>query len=539
MSSAAAAAPALPARPGAQGGPPAGSPGGGGGGGAAASGAEYVPPSVPLATVGLALAVFMQVLDGTIANVSLPTIAGNLGVSTSQSAWVITTFSVCNAIALPLTGFLVKRVGQVRLFLWSTLLFTLASLLCGLAQSLGALVLCRALQGAVAGPMIPTTQALMLSIYPPHRRGFALSMIAMVTVVAPIAGPLLGGWITDRYAWPWTFLINVPIGLFAAATVATQMRAKRETTEQVKVDHIGLATLVLGVGALQIVLDKGNDEDWFQSPFIVVMALLAAISLAAFLIWELHERNPIVNLRLFANRNFAAGTVTLVLAYSAFFAVNVLVPQWLQRTMGYTAIWAGLAAAPMGLLPVLLTPFMGRYAPRFNMRWMVCSAFAILAAASFLRSGFFLGVGFQHVAAVQLLQGLGLALFIMPINAILLSDLKPQEIAAASGLSTFSRTLGASFAVSLTSLLWDRRAVLHHAHLAEGLSPQALATPAVPTAPGDLAFAYRLDHAIDQLAYQMSFNDVSFALGWIFVLAIGVVWLARPPFTPKAPPGRR
>jgi len=331
----------------------------------------------------------------------------------------------------------------------------------------------------------------------------------------------------------------VPIGLFAAATVATQMRAKRETTEPVKVDHIGLATLVLGVGALQIVLDKGNDEDWFQSPFIVVMALLAAISLAAFLIWELHERNPIVNLRLFANRNFAAGTVTLVLAYSAFFAVNVIVPQWLQRTMGYTAIWAGLAAAPMGILPVLMTPFMGKYAPRFNMRWMVCSAFAILGAASFIRAGFFLGVDFTHVAAVQLLQGLGLALFIMPINAILLSDLKPQEIAAASGLSTFSRTLGASFAVSLTSLLWDRRAVLHHAHLAEGLSPQALATPAVPTAPGDLAFAYRLDHAIDQLAYQMSFNDVSFALGWIFVLAIGVVWLARPPFTPKAPPGRR
>jgi len=269
-------------------------------------------------------------------------------------------------------------------------------------------VLFRALQGAVAGPMIPTTQALMLSIYPPHRRGFALSMIAMVTVVAPIAGPLLGGWITDSYSWPWTFLINVPIGLFAAATVHAQMRAKPEKTEVVRVDHIGLATLVLGVGALQIVLDKGNDEDWFQSPFIVVMALVAALSLAVFVIWELHERNPIVNLRLFANRNFAAGTVTLVLAYSAFFAVNVIVPQWLQRTLGYTAIWAGLAAAPMGLLPVLMTPFMGKYAPRFNMRWMVCSAFAILGAASFIRSGFFLGVDFAHVAAVQLLQGLGL-----------------------------------------------------------------------------------------------------------------------------------
>ncbi|MBB2487835.1 DHA2 family efflux MFS transporter permease subunit [Mitsuaria sp. WAJ17] len=505
----------------------------------ALGGAEFAPPSVPMATVGLALAVFMQVLDGTIANVSLPTIAGNLGVSTNQSAWVITTFSVCNAIALPLTGFLVKRVGQVRLFIASTLLFTLASLLCGMAQSLGALVLFRALQGAVAGPMIPTTQALMLSIYPPHRRGFALSMIAMVTVVAPIAGPLLGGWITDSYSWQWTFLINVPIGLFAAATVHSQMRGKPEKTETVGVDRIGLATLVLGVGALQVLLDKGNDEDWFQSPFIVVMALVAALSLTVFVIWELHERNPIVNLRLFANRNFAAGTVTLVLAYSAFFAVNVIVPQWLQRTLGYTAIWAGLAAAPMGILPVLMTPFMGKYAPRFNMRWMVCSAFAILGAASFIRSGFFLGVDFAHVAAVQLLQGLGLALFIMPINAILLSDLKPQEIAAASGLSTFSRTLGASFAVSLTSLLWERRAVLHHAHLAESLPAGSLGPSAVPLAPGDTAFAFRLNHQLDQLAYQMSFNDVAYALGWVFMLAIAVVWLARPPFTPKAPPGKR
>ena len=518
-------------------------PGAGSGAPAAAppapAGAEFVPPSVPMATVGLALAVFMQVLDGTIANVSLPTIAGNLGVSTNQSAWVITTFSVCNAIALPLTGFLVKRVGQVRLFIWSTLLFTLASLLCGMAQSLGALVLFRALQGAVAGPMIPTTQALMLSIYPPHRRGFALSMIAMVTVVAPIAGPLLGGWITDSYSWQWTFLINVPIGLFAAATVSSQMRGKPEKTESVRVDHIGLATLVLGVGALQVVLDKGNDEDWFQSPFIVVMSLIAALSLAVFVIWELHERNPIVNLRLFANRNFAAGTVTLVLAYSAFFAVNVIVPQWLQRTMGYTAIWAGLAAAPMGILPVLMTPFMGKYAPRFNMRWMVCSAFAILGAASFIRAGFFLGVDFTHVAAVQLLQGLGLALFIMPINAILLSDLKPQEIAAASGLSTFSRTLGASFAVSLTSLVWERRAVLHHAHLVEGLPPGTLGPATAPLAPGDSVFAFRLNHYLDQLAYQMSFNDVAYALGWVFMLAIAVVWLAKPPFTPKAPPGKR
>lgn len=300
---------------------------------AAVAGSDFRPRSVPLTTFGLALAVFMQVLDGTIANVSLPTIAGNLGVSTNQSAWVITTFSVSNAIALPLTGFLVKRFGQVKLFVWATLLFTFASLLCGLAHSLPQLVAFRAFQGLVAGPMIPTTQALMLSIYPPARRGFALSMIAMVTVVAPIAGPLLGGWITENYSWEWSFLINVPIGIFACSMVYAQMQGRPETTAKAKVDYVGLAALILGVGALQIVLDKGNDEDWFNSTFIVWMSVVAAFGILLFLIWELTEPNPIVNLRLFKHRNFAAGTLTLVLAYSAFFAVNVIVPQWLQRTL--------------------------------------------------------------------------------------------------------------------------------------------------------------------------------------------------------------
>jgi MFS transporter, DHA2 family, multidrug resistance protein len=323
----------------------------------------FRPPSVPLATIGLALAVFMQVLDGTIANVALPTIAGNLGVNPNQSAWVITTFSVSNAIALPLTGFLVRRFGQVPLFLGATFAFTIASLLCGLARSLEMLVLFRALQGAVAGPMIPTTQALMLSIYPPEKRGLALSLIAMVTVVAPIAGPLLGGWITDNYSWEWAFFINVPVGLFACAVVAAQMQGRPETTEPAKVDVVGLVLLVVGVGALQLVLDKGNDEDWFNSSFVVVSTVVAVLGIAVFLVWELTEKNPIVNLRLFAHRNFAAGSVTLLLAYSAFFAVNVLMPMWLQRTLGYTAMWAGLAVAPMGILPVLLTPFMGRYAP--------------------------------------------------------------------------------------------------------------------------------------------------------------------------------
>lgn len=399
------------------------------------------------------------------------------------------------------------------------------------------LILFRALQGAVAGPMIPITQALMLSIYPPERRGFALSMIAMVTVVAPIAGPLLGGWITDSYSWRWAFLINIPVGMFACSLVANQMRGRPEVTERAKVDVVGLAALVIGVGALQIVLDRGNEADWFNSPLIVTLSIMAAIGLLFFLIWELTEARPIVDLRLFRHRNFAAGALALVCAYSAFYAVNVIMPMWLQRTLGYTPIWAGLAVAPMGVLPVLLTPFMGKYAPRFNLRLLVCGAFILLASASFLRAGFVVDIDFQCIALIQLLQGLGLALFIMPINAILLSDLKPEEIAAGSGLSTFLRTLGASLSVSITTLLWERRTTEHHARLGESLSAyDATTRQAISTlGHGNPAQGHELlNRLIDVQATQIAFNDVALVLGSAFLVAIALVWLAKPPFVPRA-----
>jgi DHA2 family multidrug resistance protein len=316
---------------------------------------------VALTTLGLALASFMQVLDTTIANVSLPTISGNLGGSANQATWVITSFAVSTAIALPLTGWLARRFGERKLFVWSTMAFVIASFLCGIANSMGMLVVARALQGFVAGPMYPITQALLLSIYPPAKRGQAIALLAMVTVVAPIAGPILGGWITDNYSWEWIFFVNVPIGIFASLVVGRQLKGRPERLEKPKMDYIGLATLVLGVGALQILLDLGNDEDWFASQ-IVVLAIVAAISLAVFVIWELTDKDPIVNLRLFRHRNFAAGTLAMVVAYSAFFSVGILVPLWLQRNWATPRSGPGFATAPIGILPVLLTPFVGKYA---------------------------------------------------------------------------------------------------------------------------------------------------------------------------------
>ncbi|UZW62607.1 DHA2 family efflux MFS transporter permease subunit [Lysobacter enzymogenes] len=498
--------------------------------------AAFKPPNMALTTLGLALASFMQVLDTTIANVSLPTISGNLGGSANQATWVITSFAVSNAIALPLTGFFTRKFGERKLFMWATLLFVIASFLCGLANSMGLLVAARALQGFVAGPMYPVTQALLISIYPPHKRGQAIALLAMVTVVAPIAGPILGGWITDNYSWEWIFFINVPIGIFASIVVGNQLRGRPERLDNPKMDYMGLAMLVIGVAALQIMLDLGNDEDWFNSTTIVALTIVAVIALAVFVIWELTERDPIVNLRLFRHRNFASGTAAMVLAYSAFFAIGLLVPLWLQRNLGYTSIWAGLATAPIGILPVLLTPFVGLYAARFDLRWVATGAFIVMAATSFVRSGFNLDVDFQHVALVQLWQGLGVALFFMPVLTILLSDLEPHEIAAGSGLATFVRTLGGSFAASLTTWAWNQRSTIHHAQLTEHIGaydPQIQQTVDQLGRGDATRGALALNQMISQQAAQIGFNEMLYLIGILFVVVTAFVWMAKPPFSAK------
>ncbi len=496
----------------------------------------FQPPNLFLTTIGLSLASFMQVLDLTIANVSLPTIAGNLGGSGDQATWVITSFAVSNAIALPLTGFLTRRFGERRLFIWATVLFSLASLLCGLAASMEMLVGARAIQGFVAGPMYPITQALMISVYPPNKRGLAIAVLSMVTVVAPIAGPILGGWITENYSWEWIFLINVPIGFFCSLVVGTQLRGRPERLEKPRMDYVGLATLIIGVGALQVVLDLGNDADWFHSTRIVVLSVVAVIALTVFLIWELTDKDPIVDLKLFRHRNFAAGTAAMVLAYAAFFSLSLLIPVWLQRNLGYTAIWAGFATAPIGILPILLTPFIGKYAMRFDLRLVASGAFVVMAFTSFARAGFNTEVDFHTVAMVQLWQGLGVALFFMPVLTILLSDLAPHEIAAGSGLTTFVRTLGASFAASLTTWGWGLRSTIHHAELTSHISAYDPADLETVTAlgQGDLQRgAMVLDEMIGQQAMQIGFNDIFYLLGIIFLVVIGFIWLAKPPFASK------
>ncbi|MEY2151007.1 DHA2 family efflux MFS transporter permease subunit [Rhodanobacter sp. 115] len=500
---------------------------------------HFRPPNLALTTIGLSLATFMQVLDTTIANVSLPTIAGNLGVSNDQSTWVITSFAVSMAISLPLTGFLTRRFGEVKLFVWCTLLFSLTSFMCGVSQSMGMLLLFRALQGAVAGPMYPVTQSLLIGVYPNEKRGMALALLSMVTVVAPIAGPILGGWITDNYSWPWIFFINVPIGIFASVVVAAQLREKLEKLERPRVDYVGLITLIIGVGALQVVLDKGNDADWFHSNFIIIASIVSAIALAIFLIWELTDKDPIVDLKLFRHRNFTTGTIAMVLGYAAFFSIALLVPLWLQQNLGYTSTWAGFATAPLGVIPVLLTFFVGKYATRMDLRLLAALSFMVMGATCFMRADFYLQVDFYHIAMVQLWQGLGVALFFMPTLTILLSDLQGHEIAAGSGLSTFLRTLGGSFSASITTLMWTRRAVTHHEQLAEHINPYNPVSQAAmqhlghgnPQLAGSM-----INGMITQQSFQISFNEVFYVLGWIFIVLMGVIWMAKPPFVSKGGP---
>jgi MFS transporter, DHA2 family, multidrug resistance protein len=518
--------------------------------GVAGSGAEPLPaPSPParagaglaplkgsqlaLGTVALSLATFMNVLDTSIANVSIPAISGDLGVSPDQGTWVITSFGVANAISLPLTGWLTRRFGQVKLFTSSVVLFVIASFLCGLAPSLSALILFRVLQGAVAGPMIPLSQSLLLASYPKDRAGVALAMWAMTTLVAPVAGPLLGGWITDNISWPWIFYINVPVGV-AAALVTWGIYHKRETpTAKVPVDSVGLGLLVIWVGAMQVLLDKGKDLDWFNSWQIVTLACVAVVAFAVFLIWELTEEHPIVDLHLFGIRNFWVATLALLCAYGLFFGNVVLLPLWLQQYMGYTATLAGLVLAPVGLLAMLFTPFVGRYGDRVDARILVTISFAIFALVLFMRARFNTDATIVTLLIPTLIQGAAMAAFFIPLMSLTLSGLPPERIPAASGLSNFARITAGSFGTSITTTLWDRRATLHHAQLVERLTPSDPAAAQTFANLHTSGFADQQSYAllnrlVDGQAFMLSADDIFYVSGIIFIALIGLVWLARP-----------
>ena len=502
--------------------------------GAAAAPAPFTGWRLALITLALALAVFMNVLDTSIANVSVPTIAGFLGVSADQGTWVITSFAVSNAIAVPISGWLAKRVGEVKLFVICTLLFTLTSWMCGVSFTFPMLLFSRILQGAVAGPMIPLSQSLLLSNYPQDKRGLANGIWGMTAVVGPVAGPILGGWITDDYNWSWIFYINIPIG-FAAALITWIMLRSRETElARPPIDLIGLALLIIGVACLQIMLDKGNDNAWFQSTFIVEMAVIAVVALSLLLAWELTDANPIVDFRLFSNRNFAIATTVVTVGYMVYFGGVVILPLWLQTEMGYNPTWAGITTSSLGILGIVASPVIGRLSDKIDTRVLVSIGMLIFAVISFWNAGYNTQVSFYQLFVPRLAWGLGLACFFIPLITLSLADIPRERVASASGLFNFMRLIALAMGTSLSQKVWDDRKSLHDHHLTDNLSifdPMTRQMTAQLQGLGlDHAAAMKqLTNIVSRQAYMLATNDVFWLSGWLFLSLIILVWMARAP----------
>ena len=495
--------------------------------------------ALAMLTLVLSLATFMLVLDSTIANVAIPTIAGDLGASSSQGTWVITSFGVANAISIPITGWLAKRFGEVRLFLIATLLFVLASWLCGIAHSLEMLIVFRVLQGAVAGPIIPLSQSLLLNNYPPEKRGMALAFWSMTIVVAPICGPILGGWISDNIHWGWIFFINVPIGLAVVLISWKVLEGRESRISHQPVNTVGLILLALGVGALQLMLDQGRELDWFNSTEIIVLTIIAAIGLIALIIWELTDDNPVVDVSLFKSRNFTVGCVSTSLAFLVYSGTVVLIPLLLQQVYNYTATWAGLAAAPVGLLPILLAPIIGKFGNKIDMRILITVSFMVYALTFYWRAVTFEPeMTFMDVALPQFVQGLAVACFFMPLTTITLSGLPPEKMASASSLFNFLRTLAGSIGTSLTTFIWYNREAVHHTQLTEVINPYNPISQQFFQTMGSFGLseeqtASYLAKQITAQGFIIGANEIFLVSAITFISLVVLIWFAKPPFSSK------
>jgi DHA2 family multidrug resistance protein len=474
----------------------------------------------------------MQVLDGTIANVSIPTIAGNLGVSTSQGTWVITSFAVANGVSVPLTGWLMGRYGVVKVFIMSVLLFTFASFLCGISWNLPSLILFRIMQGGLSGPLIPGSQALLLMIFPPNKRGTALAIWSMTTLVAPVFGPILGGYISDNLSWEWIFLINVPVGLICAAVSWRGLKSRETPTRRAPIDRTGFVLLLVWVGALQIMLDTGKDADWFSSPAIWVLCIVALVGCVAWVIWELNEEHPIVDLSLFRSRNFTVGIIVTCIAYSVFYGNSVLLPLWLQTQMGYVATWAGLVAAPGAVIAVLLTPILSPLMNRIDARLTASAGFASFAIGFYMRSQYTSQIDVMALVMPMLVQGLGLSTFFIAMVTIALNGVSQRQTPAASGLYNFARITASSFAASIATTVWDRIESVQQTRIVETMTVGGpgwnQATAALRAAGMSTAqVAGAVGQQIVNQSYLLSTIEIFRVSAWLMALMVPLIWLAK------------
>lgn len=429
-----------------------------------------------IATV-VAMAAFMEVLDTSIANVALPYMAGSLGVSNDESTWVLTSYLVSNAIVLPISGWLVTVLGRKRLFLTCLAIFTLSSLLCGLAPSLGLLILFRILQGAGGGGLQPLAQSILADSFPPEKRGIAFAVYGITVIVAPTVGPTLGGWITDSYTWRWIFFINIPVGILTLLLVLRFVEnppwANRIKNALAKIDYIGISLLIVGVGALQVMLDKGQEDDWFGSRFILTFFILAASGLLALFVWEWwFSKSPVVDVRLYKNLNFLGANTMMFTLGLIYFSSLVLMPQYLQTLMGYTAETSGFVLTAGSAVLLFTMPLIGVLSGKFQARYLIALGWLSLVLGFYYSAVHLdLDISFGVASVVRIMQVIGLPFLFVPINLASFVGMSPEKSSSVSGLVNFMRNIGSSVGTSLVTTLIARRAQWHQIDLAKNLSP--------------------------------------------------------------------
>jgi DHA2 family multidrug resistance protein len=427
----------------------------------------------------VALAAFMEFLDTSIANVALPYMAGNLGASNDESTWILTSYLASNAIVLPLSGWFASVFGRKRFFLICLGVFTLSSLLCGLAPSLGTIILFRTLQGAGGGGLQPMAQAILADSFPPQQRGLAFAVFGIVAVVAPTIGPTLGGWITDNYSWRWIFFINIPVGILAIILIILLIEdppwSKRAAGGLMRFDYIGVSLLATGVAALQVMLDKGQEEDWFGSQFIVVLMIVAGVCLVSLVVWEWFHENPVVDVRLFKNFNFLSANLMMFMLGVVLFASLVMVPQFLQTLVGYTSTLAGLVLSGGGLLVLFLMPLVGTLTAKIQARYLIAFGWLLISLAMYYSTQkLHLEIAFRTASLMRVAQAAGLGFLFVPITLVSYIGMPAAKSNAVAGLLNFMRNIGSSIGTSMVTTLIARRAQVHQAYLVSHVTPGSL-----------------------------------------------------------------
>ena len=492
------------------------------------------------------LATFMEVLDTSIANVSLPHIAGSLSATVDESTWVLTSYLISNAIVLPLTGWLSMLFGRKRLFIGCVIIFTISSFLCGLAPNLFLLIFFRVLQGAGGGGLQPISQAILVESFSRKKQGMAMAVYGMGVVVAPIIGPTLGGWITDSFSWRWIFFINVPVGVVAilmtTAIVHDPPYLIRKTLKQgLKIDFIGLGLLSVGLGFIQVMLDKGQTDDWFESRFIVTCAVIGVLGLVGVVLWELRQPEPLVDLRLFAQRNYGMATFMMFAMGVILYGTTVLLPILVQTLMGYTAEWAGLVLSPGGLITLFVMPLVGRLLGLFQPRWLVVCGLVILGFGMYRLSELSLQTGFWTFVGVWTFSRAGMPFLFVPINVMAFAYVPREKTNSATGLINLTRNMGGSVGISLVTAAQSRLAQVSQSTLASNvtainpiyasrlqhLQSALQAAGSSPTQAAQQAQALLYNEVLRQSA-MLAYVDVFRLLAWLCVALIPLMFFMKP-----------